>query len=469
MGASMRVAVRTLVSLGFAAMLVPSAAAMRNVAPAEPTPIRTAPPVIQSERPPDAAEGWYTVAPAMTVKPGGPGRVLYRWDYGPGSWKQFPGAVTPPPGKHLLQVVRVSSAGKVSAISEAWTKVDAFATPVSMMPPDLGESSASKVGMSSKVNVTVRVVPAGGAVVKRIGGANRYAVAINASREAFASSTYIVVATGEKFPDALAASPLAGCLQAPILLTVSNKLPSGFSAEVSRLGAKKAVIVGGPSSVYPAVVTQLKRLGLQVERIGGANRYACAANIGARVLSYHGNGGKVFVARGDIYPDALALGPLAFATKTPIVLTLPASLPSYTQTFLRTYSFSDGYLAGGPGSITPAVATQIGKYVTNTTRIPGADRYECAVNIATVGVSKGFVSASSIGLATGEKFADALTGGVASGKLDGPILLTRQRALPRPTSSFITKNKFQIFVVDSYGGPASVSDFVLGQARLLLK
>lgn len=79
---------------------------------------------------------------------------------------------------------------------------------------------------------------------ERISGADRYQTAIEVSKQGWEQSETVVIARGDSFPDALAGAPLAYKLDAPILLTKSNKLSSEVKIELNRLGAEKAVILG---------------------------------------------------------------------------------------------------------------------------------------------------------------------------------------------------------------------------------
>src|SRR3712207_1457604 len=57
----------------------------------------------------------------------------------------------------------------------------------------------------------------------RIAGADRYSTAAQVALATFAPDLdNIIVASGENFPDGLAASGLAGAVDAPVLLTASN-------------------------------------------------------------------------------------------------------------------------------------------------------------------------------------------------------------------------------------------------------
>lgn len=54
--------------------------------------------------------------------------------------------------------------------------------------------------------------------VTRLGGADRYATGLRITSEAFTSAPMVVIATGRNFPDALAATGLAGSQGAPVIL-----------------------------------------------------------------------------------------------------------------------------------------------------------------------------------------------------------------------------------------------------------
>ncbi len=96
--------------------------------------------------------------------------------------------------------------------------------------------------------------------VTRLWGADRYGAALDISRGSFATAETIFVATGRNFPDALAGGPLAAITNGPLLLVPGTTLPDGFATEVQRLGASKAVILGGPASVSTDVQAQLESL-----------------------------------------------------------------------------------------------------------------------------------------------------------------------------------------------------------------
>lgn len=75
--------------------------------------------------------------------------------------------------------------------------------------------------------------------ITRLDGNTRYETMGRVVQTAFPKqSDYAVLASGDNFPDALAASSLAGALKAPIILTSSTTLSSEARNELQRLEAR---------------------------------------------------------------------------------------------------------------------------------------------------------------------------------------------------------------------------------------
>jgi len=317
--------------------------------------------------------------------------------------------------------------------------------------------------------VFAEVIPWAGATVQRLGGADRFETAAIISKANFDGADTVIIATGDNFADALSASGLAGCLGAPVLLTRTSALPDEIRSEIARLGASSAVVVGGPVAVGAEVERALWNMGLSVKRLGGRDRYETSALIGREVLSYGLNGGRVFIARGDGFADALALGPLAFGAKAPLLLVLPHAVPSSIRALLESGGFMSGVIAGGEVAVQPGVAAEIASLIPGVERVAGATRYDTAGAVATYGVNSGICDWEYIGVATGADFPDALCGGAAAGSQGGVILLTPPDALPAPTESRVSGNTGVLLGVDLYGGPVAVSDSVWDEILLLTR
>jgi putative cell wall-binding protein len=412
---------------------------------------------------------WYQTPPVVTLPSSSAGAVVYRWDAGPGPWLPSPGLVSAPLGRHALQVAVVRSSSEPVVVSTTVVKSDSRMPTARAAGRWVGTAAGEgELSVTGRVSVLAVVGEGSGAIVARLGGQNRYDTAVLISQADFASAGTVIIATGTKFPDALAASPLAGCLRAPILLTQPSSLPAYVQREIRRLGASKAVIVGGTASVTPAVEKQLRGMGLSVERLGGKDRYVNSSLVTQRVMSIVPGQSLVMVATGEKYPDALSLSPGAYRLRSPILLVRAASVPASVKSSLSRYRFSTGVVAGGPGSVSPAVYRQVDTYVGSLSRLTGIDRYAVAAKVADKLVALGS-SASYTGCASGEKFPDALTGGVGAGNRGGVILLTKAATLPAPTRRWITAHQYEITVLHVYGGPASVSPAVFNQIRDILK
>jgi len=89
-------------------------------------------------------------------------------------------------------------------------------------------------------------------------------------------------------------------------------------------------------------------------------------------------------------------------------------------------------------------------------RVAGADRYGTAAAVSATGFSPGV---STVFVATGTNFPDALAGGPAAARLGAPILLTRPDSVPEATGVEIARLAPRRIVV--LGGPGAVSDAVL--------
>ena len=112
-----------------------------------------------------------------------------------------------------------------------------------------------------------------------------------AQRAGAASSTPVVyVATGENFPDALGAGPVAAIVKGPILLVAQNSIPGETAAELTRLAPDRIVIVGGTAVVSSSVEAGLVAYAPTVERIAGANRYDTAARLSASTFPVAASG-----------------------------------------------------------------------------------------------------------------------------------------------------------------------------------
>jgi len=311
----------------------------------------------------------------------------------------------------------------------------------------------------------------------RISGIDRYATSYAASRSSFATASAVVIASGANFPDALSAAGLAGALDCPVLLAPpvtqdSDPRLGPLYAEITRLGADKAYVVGGTSAVNALMFDQIQTWVASAERIPGATRYETAKNVAEKIDAINGHASTVaFVVRGDSFADALAVSPFAFSQAIPILLTPSNTLDPYTSSYLELRNVGAARIAGGTGAVSAAVATQLDALNSGATavyRMQGATRYETAAEVASECIGLGWGSWDSIGVATGANFPDALSGGAALGTRGGSLLLTERAVLSEPAEAAIADNASAASKVLVLGGVAAVSDSVVTSIQGLL-
>lgn len=87
-----------------------------------------------------------------------------------------------------------------------------------------------------------------GRPARRLAGTDRYATAAAIARDRAGEASQVVMATGNDFPDALAAAPLARSMGAPVLLT-SGCIPEDSLAFVRDRGWADITVVGGGAAV----------------------------------------------------------------------------------------------------------------------------------------------------------------------------------------------------------------------------
>ncbi|SEN61741.1 cell wall-binding repeat-containing protein [Lihuaxuella thermophila] len=288
--------------------------------------------------------------------------------------------------------------------------------------------------------------------LQRIGGADRYEVSANISKELGIDSSTVVIARGDLYADALSGVPLASMNQAPILLTKTGFLPPSIKEEILRRNPDRAIILGGTGAVSATVETELKQMGVnQVERIAGATRYAVSAAIAEQMKSTAGDfmSDVAFIASGENFPDALAASSVAGQAYMPILLVKPGSIPPDIENFIKSHpEIGKFVIVGGTGAVSDAVANKIASYGRTVERIGGSTRYQTAVNIA----NKFQLIPNTQVFARGDDFPDALSGGPFAAHLQAPILLTPPASLESNVKGYLTQNSPDVaYILGSEG------------------
>jgi putative cell wall-binding protein len=343
------------------------------------------------------------------------------------------------------------------------------------------------------------------AEVERFGGADRFSTAQIIFETGFSCENDVIIARADLFPDALAASYLAGQRGTGILLTNTNSVPAATLNALRNEGVNNVFLMGGTAAISAAVATQLDgttafdcgggpevpAATLNVQRIGGPSRYDTAelaaefAGLGeAGSLDITPTDGianqakTAIVTSGENFPDALAAGPLAFdgdgLDSVPLLLTQPGSVPSATLAALTNLSVVNVIVVGGTAAVSDAAVAQLTAAGYQVRRIAGTTRQATAVALATAMADEWGYDTDDVDLVRGDDFADALTGGPFAGNGyddDQPhaILLTGSpTSLSTPTTAFLTAWESvtggEWDELDVFGGTGAVSAAVIQAA-----
>lgn len=150
----------------------------------------------------------------------------------------------------------------------------------------------------------------------RLAGSGRVETALAVAEAGWESSDAVVLAAADQanLVDALAAAPLAGQKDAPILITFKDSLNADVKARIADLGAETVYAVG---AISDDVVKEVEAIdGVAVEVLKGASRWETAAAINAELEDVAGT----FVVGYAAVADAMSVASFAAANNYAIVL-----------------------------------------------------------------------------------------------------------------------------------------------------
>ena len=268
----------------------------------------------------------------------------------------------------------------------------------------------------------------------RISGKDRYETSIKISQDSYGNSDYVVLVTGENFPDAVSAGALSSYLNAPLLLVNPEVDDARIRTEISRLNPSKIYLIGGK-------VTNSKKItdgttnGYETIQLSGKDRYETSLKIKEEMVSL-GAEDIIGVTNGENFPDAIAAGGILAKEDMPLLLV------NGKDNIVGDSNVK--YIFGGKtvGNIT-------GK------KLSGSNRYLTSLKIA----EEGFGSAETIILASGESYPDALSAISLSKKYNAPIILTEKNKMVSEVSKYV-KNTDKIIIV---GGNNSISSGIFNE------
>lgn len=233
-----------------------------------------------------------------------------------------------------------------------------------MVPPstravlqDLGVQRVVLLGGTAVIGDAVAVELRGDYAVERIAGATRHSTAAAIVQRVgpgeIAGQGTVLIAGDDAVQEAVAAAPLSYATGAPLLLTDEEQLSAAAREALQAVGAERVIVLGNERRVRPPVIDQLAELGVDVQRLAGADELDSAALIAMTIERYGLAGDRAVIARGDDIGDALTGGVLAGMRAAPIVLTGgPDDLGSASAWFAgRCSDVQEVIVLGGPGAV----------------------------------------------------------------------------------------------------------------------
>lgn len=284
---------------------------------------------------------------------------------------------------------------------------------------------------------------------ERLAGADRFLTANAVADQGWkAGADNVVLVSANTFADALAATPLAFKLNAPILLTEQTALPSSTRGELQKLGAKRITLIGGNGVICEAVEAELqKTYGKDnIQRYGGHDRYETAAFIAAAL----GTTGKAVLANGEDgnFPNVLAISPYAAYNGIPILFTETKVLPAVTIQALTDQKVSSTLVVGGETTVSALVYNQL----SGANRYGGGDNYATATALA----ERLKLNPNRIYIATGQDIPDALTTGNLAAHTLSPLIMVDQ-TVPQASGDYLSKYQGSISKMIIVGGEGVIS------------
>lgn len=282
-----------------------------------------------------------------------------------------------------------------------------------------GNSGSPSTDNKEKHSVSTRVIV----------GHDRVRTSVELSRANYSTADSVILVNGYNYPDALVSSALSSQLKAPILLTNGKAIGRDVMDEITRLGAKNVIIVGGSGSMSNELEKSIDSK-YNTERIAGSNRYETANKVFDKLSSSGNMGSTGIITSGENYPDALSAGTIAAANSNPILLVRKDSMSGSTRSRIDSSTLKNLVVVGGQSSVSSKIEESIAK---KSIRLSGRDRYETSMKIAEYQYKR----PSVVLVASGENYADALSAGGVLGKLKSPLVLTRKTKTPSYVKDYL--------------------------------
>ena len=357
--------------------------------------------------------------------------------------KGYPKSSTPDP-RHFASIR--GTAPYVEDLGAKWAPSPNYGNEVVVMMKQI----QAQPGGSKPAPVPTPVKPAPAPVkpalpVERVFGANRYETADKINQITKPNASTIVIANGTLYADAMVGMNLAVKTQGHLYISRPNNLNPSIMKGISSGQFKKVYVIGDKASFMNNILKQLRSKGASVERVEARNR-----NFLAEKVANQFNSTTAILVNGNQYADAISISPVAAKDKLPLYLTNGVKLSPETKNALQ--KKKKVILVGGEAAISKDIERQLQQSGVHVQRVYGSNRYETSLAVANFF----YPSANHIIFATGNNFADVLTGTDLASAVNSPILLVGGTQLSPSQRIYIGKQRLKKAYV--LGGSSAVSD-----------
>ena len=292
--------------------------------------------------------------------------------------------------------------------------------------------------------------------VQRLAGLNRIETSIAIAKEQYTAKAAdaVVLATANNYADALVGSGLAYKYNAPLLLvnkTVKDSKNVLDYITTSLSKTKSIYILGGTGAVSKEISDYLTVQGYKIIRLGGKDRYETNQQIVDNVNVAKGT--SIVIATGANFADALSMSSIADIKGYPILLNGKDNLSASVSKDITNIQPTTVYLIGGTGVLSANIETQIKKLNAKITiiRLGGKDRYETSMKI----METFTLPTTTIAVATGLNFPDALSGSVLAARKNCNLLLVDNKNITKQKELLVKQKITNVMV---FGGEGVISN-----------
>lgn len=188
-----------------------------------------------------------------------------------------------------------------------------------------------------------------------------------------------------------------------------------------------------------------------VKRISGVDREQTAIEVSKKMFKDGTN--KVVLANKNNYSDVLTAAPFAKANNASLLYISSNSISKEVMSEIARLKAKEITIIGGEKSVDEGLKKELEKRNFKVDRLSGADRYKTSAQIAAKLIDG---KTTTLEIASGENYADALSLNNAAEKDKAPILLVRVNAIDKSVEDVIKSSKASL--INIAGREKSVSE-----------